>query len=577
MSSIPSILVLAFALQGGAETSVRVDVSGVSGELRRSIRAHLSLVQRQGETDLPESTVRALHQRAPREIREALRPFGYYRPTIRSELLERTAGWVARYRVDPGDPVRYDEVELTLIGAGREDPVLRQALPKLAVREGAVVRHDAWERAKGTLVNQAAGRGYLDVRVVRSRVEVDTTALSARAVLELETGPRYRFGPVRFPTTPFRPSLLRRYVTFSPGEPFDLQALLTMQRALSASDYFRLVQVEPRREQADSLRVPIRVTLETRPRASYTVGAGYGTDTGVRGTAAGRLRWLNARGHRIQGEARASARYQSFSGQYIIPVGGGPANRVAATAVVEHEDFEGLESRSVFARVELDHGRGGWREVVSFRLAEDWFRDGDDVGNSTLLIPEVAWTRVWGDEVVYPRRGFRVELGVRGATAELSDIGFAQATARLSAARGLHPTGRLLARLSVGATRVDDLLALPISLRLYAGGDQTVRGFKYRSLGPVGVDTTVTGGRHQLVGSIEVEQMVIAGFGLAVFTDAGNVFAAGRDISLGGLEQGVGFGLRWRSPIGLVRADIAWPVSRSGEEPRLHFVFGGLL
>ena len=558
--------------------AVRVQVDGVSGDLRRNIRAHLSIYQRRSEADLPESTVRALHRRAPEEIRRALRPFGFYQPTIESELRQTENGWRARYRVDPGPPVRYASVEVTLEGAGADDPMLHGVLPEVGVAEGEVLRHPKWEDAKQTLLNQAAGRGYLDVAIARSRVEVDTTAGTARATLRLATGPRYRFGPVDFPETPFTSAFMGRYVTFRPGDPFDLDALLAMQRALSSSDYFRLVQAEPLRDDVDSLRVPIRITLEMQERNSYTIGLGYGTDTGIRGTASGRRRWLNPYGHRLEAELRASLRSQVFQGRYVIPLNSGPSNRVALSSALLRDDFEGLESRRVYARVELDHIRAGWREVASIRLAEEWYRDGTDERTSTLLIPELAWSRVWGDDVVYPRRGLRLQLGVSGASeAVLSDVAFVQATTRLSLARGLWPTARLLARVNAGTTEVDDLLALPVSLRLFAGGDQSVRGFAYRSIGPVGSDGTVIGGRHRLVGSVELEQMVYRSFGVAVFTDAGNVFATRDAIALDDVEQGTGVGLRWRSPIGPVRVDVAWPVSRPDPQPKLHFVVGGVL
>ena len=600
MPGFPAVVALTLALHGAPEPvrapaearphpsavrlassvaeAVRVQVDGVSGEIRRNIRAHLSIYQRRSEPELAESTVRALHRRAPEEIRRALRPFGYYRPAIESELRQTDDGWRARYRVDPGAAVRYATVNVMLEGAGADDPVLHGVLPEVGVAEGEVLLHPEWEEAKQTLLNQAAGRGYLDVEVTRSRVEVDTTAGTARAELRVRTGPRYRFGRVDFPETPFTSSFMGRYVVFRPGEPFDLDALLAMQRALSSSDYFRLVQAEPLRDEADSLRVPIRVSLEMQERNSYTVGVGYGTDTGIRGTASGRRRWLNPYGHRLEAELRASLRSQLFQGQYVIPLSSGPSNRVAVSTALIRDDFEGLESRRVYARVELDHIRGGWREVASVRLAEEWYRDGTDERSSTLLIPELAWSRVWGDEVVYPRRGLRLQLGLAGASeAVLSDVAFLQATARLSVARGLWPSARLLLRGGAGTTEVDDLLDLPVSLRLFAGGDQSVRGFDYRSIGPVGSDGTVTGGRHRLIGSIELEQMVYAGLGFAVFTDAGNVFATRSGIALDDVEQGAGAGLRWRSPIGLLRVDVAWPVSRTDPQPKLHFVVGGVL
>lgn len=571
-------LALALLLPGPPQQPVRVDVDGVSRELRRNIRAHLSIYQRRADAGMPESTVRALHERAPREIREALEPFGYYRPEIDGELRRREDRWLARYRVDPGEPVRYTAVDADITGIGSDDLVLREILPLARVRPGEPVRHAAWEAAKQTLLNQAASRGYLDARITRSRIEVDTTAMSARAILHMATGPRFRFGEVRIAETALDRRLLQRYVTIEPGEPFSLDRLLETQRLFRSSDYFQFVHVEPLREEADSLRVPIRVELETRPRNQYTVGAGYGTDTGVRVRGSGQRRWLNEGGHRVQGEVRASLQSQALQARYVIPLAGGPADRLAVTSVFQHESFQGLESQVLLGRGEWDHGRAGWREVVSLRLMEEWYRDADGSRSSTLLIPEAVWSRDRGEDALYPRNGYRLVLGLSGASeVVVSDVTFARATAELTLARGLHSTGRVLARLNLGTTAVDRLQDLPVSLRLYAGGDRSVRGFAYRSIGPVGPDGSVTGGRHRVVGSLELEQMLYGPVGLAVFSDAGSVFATADAISLENAEHSAGLGVRWRSPFGSVRLDLAWPLSRPGDPPRVHFVVGGAL
>lgn len=579
MTTIVAGFALALLLPGQPpQEAVRVDIDGVSRELRRNIRAHLSLYQRRADAELPESTIRALHDRAPREIREALQPFGYYRPEIEGELTRRPARWRARYLVRPGDPVRYVSVDVAITGDGSDDPVLQDVLPLARIQPGEPLRHPAWDRSKQTLLNQAASRGYLDARISRSRIEVDTAALTARAVLHVATGPRYRFGPVRFRDTPLQRWVLQRYVTIEPGTPFSLDRLLETQRLLRSSDYFRFIQVEPLRDEAVGLQVPIEVGLETRPRTQYTVGAGYGTDTGARIRGSGQRRWLNDRGHRVQGEARASLQTQALQAQYVIPLAGGAADRLAASTVFQHESFQGLESQLILGRGEWDHGRAGWREVLSIRLQEEWYRDADVSRNSTLLIPEIAWSRVRGEDVLYPRDGYRLALGLSGASdAVVSDVTFAKATADLTLARGLHRTGRLLARLNLGTTLVDDLRDMPVSLRLYAGGDRSVRGFAYRSIGPVDVDGTVTGGRHRVVASLELGQQVYGPVGMAVFTDGGNVFATADAITPENAEYSAGVGVRWRSPIGPVRLDVAWPLSRPGQPPRFHFVVGGTL
>jgi translocation and assembly module TamA len=116
----------------------------------------------------------------------------------------------------------------------------------------------------------------------------------------------------------------------------------------------------------------------------------------------------------------------------------------------------------------------------------------------------------------------------------------------------------------------DDFDSMPPNLRFFAGGDRSLRGFGFQELGPLNSIGEVNGGRYLAVGSLEYERHLFGDFGLAGFVDAGNAFDAG-DFEV---AAGVGLGLRWRSPVGLVRVDLAAPVAGDGDGLRLHLVIG---
>src|SRR5690606_24142831 len=102
--------------------SIDVVVDGVGGGLRDNVIATLSVVRYRDQPGLNETAIRRLHARAPDEVRAALRPFGYYEPTVRSTLQNRGGGrWSARYTVDPGPPVLVSRVEVVLDGEGAHD------------------------------------------------------------------------------------------------------------------------------------------------------------------------------------------------------------------------------------------------------------------------------------------------------------------------------------------------------------------------------------------------------------------------------------------------------------------------
>lgn len=151
----------------------------------------------------------------------------------------------------------------------------------------------------------------------------------------------------------------------------------------------------------------------------------------------------------------------------------------------------------------------------------------------------------------------------------LSDLSFIQVKNQLKLVTTLYPRVRLLTRLEGGATVVDDLAELPVSLRFFAGGDQSVRGYAYKSLGPLD-NGELVGGRYLVAGSVEGEYRFLPKWAVAVFADAGNAFDHG-DYAL---KQSVGIGMRWISPVGPVRVDIAHPINEPARNYRLHLTIG---
>jgi len=161
---------------------------------------------------------------------------------------------------------------------------------------------------------------------------------------------------------------------------------------------------------------------------------------------------------------------------------------------------------------------------------------------------------------------------VRGANnAFFSDTSFLQAHLQTKLLVPLTDSTRLLLRGEVGATGVKSFTELPVTQRFFAGGDQSVRGFVYNSLGPRDAQGNVIGGKDLMVGSLEIDQMFGPVFGAAVFIDTGNVL----NTFANSLEKGVGAGLRWRTPVGMVRFDLAHPVKRPDlDRVRVHISIG---
>ena len=365
--------------------------------------------------------------------------------------------------------------------------------------------------------------------------------------------------------------LLQRYVPFQAGTPYDTADLLKMQSALSDSDYFKKVDVQPRRDSIDDLAVPIDVTLVLRDRDKYTVGAGYGTDTGARGKMGWERRMVGPSGNRYSVELSGSQINTSITAGYRIPVNNPHPDEVVLSGGKTSDHPETSDSQTRLLGVSLNKLRGEWRQAYSLNYRHERFVTGTDSGVSTLYIPEANWQRIHADNRVITRRGHRIQLVVRGASTDVgSDVSFFQTRANAKLILPVMTHGRLLSRVDAGQTNVRDFENLPASQRFYTGGDQSVRGYDYNSLGPVDVLGKVIGGKRLLVGSVEYEHRLREKWSAALFYDVGDAYNTRPEK----FKEGAGLGVRWKSPIGPVRLDVAWALSDAERPWRIHLVVG---
>ncbi len=553
---------------------LKVEVEGVKRDLERNIRSVLSL-EKLDKDEMTEERIRRLHAGAQEEIEEALQPYGYYRPVVRAELKQEGDQWIARYDVDAGPPIKVASVDLRIAGAGADDPRFRELAARFPMKQGDVLFHPDYEQGKHALENLAAEEGYLDAAFQANQVRVDLQRYRADVVLHYDTGPRYRFGEVRFNQDVLDPALLTGYVNFKRGEPLDVNKVLELQNALSDSTYWSRVEVVTRQDQRQELEVPIDVDLVPSKTMRFSGGLGYGTDTGARASGAWELRRLNRRGHRAEAEVKGSQIEQALKLSYFIP---GPYPRtdvLSFNTAYQREDTDTSFSETGLVGAQLTQSRGKWREAYSLNYQREDFEVGLDNGISNLLVPGASLERVEADDRIFTTNGYRARLALQGAQASLlSDASFLQGHLEGKVIRTLGERNRVIGRAELGYTQTDAFRKLPPTFRFFAGGDRSVRGFAYQSLGRLDEAGNVIGGESLMVGSLEYElwfpEMWGQKLGAAVFYDTGSASQ-----SFGGvLARGAGIGVRWRSPIGPIRADLAWALSEEGRPMRFHLNIG---
>lgn len=565
-----AILLCCLSALAWGQPTVEVRILGIEGELADNARLYLSIVQQKDHPLLNDTRIQRLHEKAAREIASALKPFGYYRAEVSGRLLAgETSTWIAEYSVDKGTPLPVSELSLTLAGAASDDPAFAELQKTLPLAVGDPFDHRHYEEIKSSLARLAVERGYFDARFLEHVAEVDLDSYQARIYLYYDSGDRYQFGPVTLEQDILHPALMNRFVHFKEGDPYDVIALLDLQQALNDSNYFASVEVSPADTPSQG-QVPIDVHLTPRKNNRYTFGIGYDTDTGARASAGWEKPRVNRRGHRFDTEIRATEIGYSINARYRIPVLNPVTDQIIYAAGLVHQTTETSDSTVRTLSTTLEHSVDKWRESVSLNYQSEHYEVADDRGHSVLLFPAISRSRVWGDEGIFSLSGLRLQGSLRG-TAEkyLSTTPFLQGRVSI---KGILPMigGRLIGRWEGGATWTDTIHKLPASIRFFAGGAQSVRGYAYQSLGPIDSNGEVIGGRHLLVGSVEYDHPLAGNWDAAIFWDKGNAM----DNLDTPLERGAGVGLRWKSPVGPIRFDVAWALSKPDRPWRLHINFG---
>src|SRR5688572_31991214 len=297
------------------------------------------------------------------------------------------------------------------------------------------------------------------------------------------------------------------------------------------------------------------------------------TDTGP-GTKLGfERRWLNQRGHKLSSDLQYATRLEDYRVQYQIPKPGRP-NR-ALNFGVGYRDEETETSTSRMARAAATEVTDRWKgftRTLGLQYLNGDFEIAEQQHSTSLLYAEGLLTRKKTNDLYFPLSGYSLLYGLRlSAGSLLSDTSFAQARAAGKWLTQVGEDGRVILRAGLGAMVVDDFDALPPELRFFAGGDRSIRGFDYQQLGDTNAEGEVIGGEYLAVASAEVEHYFLPKWGVSVFADAGDAFHAGAFE----LNIGAGIGVRWRSPIGVVRVDFAKPIASDlTDSIRFHITIG---
>ena len=555
------------------KTILDIDIRGIDNiQQYDNAKTYLTLEKSVGEKIEQPDYIQYLIENGREEIRRSQQPFGYYNSEVDAHVQDEGGGLRITYTVHQNQVTQLSKVNVQITGEAAQDEAFQEVLADNPLKQGGVLNHETYETYKARLAALASARGYFDAEFREHNVQVNPADNTAEVNLVLDSGMRYTFEAVDFNETPLDPNLLQRFVQFKPGQPYLSSDVATLQQDLQGSGYFAeaLIGDEPDRERKT---VPIKGQLTMDENKHYILGIGYSTDSGVRGKFDFDRRWVNSRGHQFSSKLYASTKTSSVDALYRIPAAN-PATDYYYFRLGGHIKRDTYDSRRAFGEGGYNFRLGDWEHRYGLVASWEKFTIGLTHGKTLLVYPQGQWTYTSTKNRLNPKDGYQFRFGLLGAgKGLLSDASVVQANLDGRYLQSLGDKNRLVGRMALGATWTDDFDRIPPSMRYFAGGDRSIRGYAFENIGSRDAGDNNIGGRYLAVGSLEYEYYFKPDWAAAAFIDAGDAYINDPKIKIG-----AGAGVHWQSPVGPIKLDVAHGFDKKyGDKVRLHISIGAEL
>ena len=498
---------------------------------------------------------------------------GYFGATVDGDIDDSVEPRLVRIRVDPGRPARIASVTLNFSGPVNSDPSAVARLDDVRANwrlpVGAIFRQEDWTRAIAAAVARLASVSYASARVTASLAQVDEALQSVDLHVEIDSGPPFFFGDVTaLGLVRYTPNIVERLAPFDPGTPFTRELLRRFEQRLVLTGYFSTVQAVIDTDPERAAAVPVNVAVIEAPRRRVDAGVGYSTDTLARFN----MSYVdNDTGYRPL-RRRAELRLESLQQEITLAFDGPPGKSgwigtYSATAL--RTDIQDLETEDLV--VGFQRRRLGERSEPAFGIeatAERQTLQGapSEDTHAAVIGYQHTWRMV--DEVLAPTAGWALRVNAGFAPSAVSTESFGRLLARGSYYWPLNEQDHLYFRGDLGWVIADSREGVPQYFLFRTGGDSTIRGYEYQSIG-VAQGSAIVGGRYLGIASVEYIRWIQESWGIATFIDTGDATDKLGDFDF---VTGYGLGARVRSPVGAFRLDLAY--GQDVSSVRLHFSFG---
>jgi translocation and assembly module TamA len=559
------------ALAGAqAQAAYKVEIEAKPRAVRKLLEDHLDIARFAKRDDISDDQFGFLVTATPQQVRDLTATAGYFSPVVRTDVRTVDGKKRVTVSVDPGPQTTISSITLSFNGPVlTEDPAQENATRfAFSLHEGDPFSQSGWDDAKGAALRALQARRYVAAKISQSQARIDPRTHEAKLSVSFDSGPTFTMGKLEVSGTQRYPQQIVENVNpISIGAIYDVQRVAELQRQLQNTPYYASVAIDVGNDPAKPLETPVRVKVSEYPYNSIRGGVGYATDTGPQ--VQGNYSYLNTFGKAYP--FTVSGRIDQIEQFGQIQLAMPPGERGWTNSVLASYGTTNVSGTRIYSL------RGGVQTTRTSQYLDYGYSllyyddrlDQNAVGPITAhaLVPAWSWTRRNTDDPLFPRSGnlVHVEAGfaVRGAAADQT---FGRLYARGQQYFPVGKTDLVVFRAELGGVfTAGSSSGIPASLLFRAGGSNSVRGYGYEGIGN-SVDGSVLPTKYLITASTEYQHWFTHEWGGAVFFDIGTATDTwGEKV----FYPGVGFGARWRSPVGPVNVDLAYGIRDKDIRPYL--------
>jgi translocation and assembly module TamA len=561
-----SLCLLLIIASASSFADMKLSIQGLSGKLADNVDARTSLISPNRIDNTPN-----FKRYFESEAKKALQALGYYSPTFQYDASDPKTLVV---NISAGEPTKIEQLNINIIGEGKKDKdynnLLKIGLPKI----GDVLNHGTYENFKKSLQNLALKKGYFDANMTVHQLAISNFYHQAFWNIDFDTGQRYKFSKVNFHNSKIRDDYLANIVPFQEGDKYTAEKLSILNRRLASTNWFNSIVVVPDFPHVTADKsLPIDVITTPRKKNSMDLGLGFSTDNGIHSKIGWSKPWINSRGQSFQSNLSLSSPEKFVTLSYKVPMKKSPLehyyNIQAGFKKIDNND---TKSRSVtFGIVRNWDNFEGWQSALGFNVLRDDFTQADSSFNTFLYYPSISFARLRSDGNLLSMWGDSQRYSIEVASKSLgSSINLVRFEAQQAWIRSIKNSHRFIARGNFGIIQASNFNRVPPSFRFFAGGDRSIRGYSYQSISPEDKKGKLKGASKLITGSLEYQYNLTGPWWMAFFADTGEAIDK---VDKSKFYTGTGLGVRWASPVGPIKFDLATPLNRK-DTGSIHIYIG---